>query len=247
MRIGEIKKEQARKAKKPKIRKRLRKQAREALKAAVKLYPRGKGSPSAAYYAGKAAFLLAEESFGPYTRIKIKGNTGKKQGKELLKKSKRLTEVEAKYKSVITTYKQAEWSLASLYRIGALYDNLQKTIFDAPCPADIKRIDEIACDEYRTVLEDKAYAVEEKAVEAYRVAYERALELKLTNKWTKRTLEALNLLRASDFPIDKEPLSHPSEGSVYSLGLILPDGGAQELKAVAPGAGGGQASAGGDK
>jgi antirestriction protein ArdC len=43
----------------------------------------------------------------------------------------------------------------------------------------------------------QAYAVEEKAVEAYRVAYERSMELKITNVWTKKTLEALNLLRAA--------------------------------------------------
>ncbi len=105
-------------------------------------------------------------------------------------------------------------------------------MIEAPCPADIRRIDEIACDEYKIVLEDQAFAVEEKAVQAYRTAYERALELKLTNKWTKQTLEALNLLRPAEFPINKEPLTQPTTGDVYSMGMVYENGGAQQLLQV---------------
>ncbi len=231
-RIGEIEKEKAKTAKKYKQRKAANKAAVKAWEQAVTQYNRAKGNPAAAYFAGKAAFLLAEEDFASYDDMSIKAKTGKKQAKELVSKSERLQKVEKTYKEIISDYKQAEWSLASLYRIGSLYDNLQKSIFDAPCPADIKRIDPIACDEYRTVLEDKAYAVEEKAVEAYRVAYEKSKELKISNEWTKRTLDALNLLRSSEFPIDKEPLVAPKRADIYRLGMVLPDGGAQELKAT---------------
>jgi TolA-binding protein len=234
VRIGDIYKERARNAKGA-DKKKNNDNAVAAWKSAVAEHQRAKGSTTAAYFGGHAAFMLSEEQFEQYRAMKIQAMTGKKQGEELIAKTKRLTEVEAVYKGVITNYKQAEWTLASLYRIGSLYDSLQRTMFEAPCPTDIKRIDEIACDEYRTALEERAYAVEEKAIEAYRVAYDRSRELKITNDWTKKTLEALNLLRASEYPIDKTPIANPARSDeVYRLGLVLPDGGAQELKAIGP-------------
>mgnify|MGYP000450797674 CR=1 FL=1 len=229
-RIGEIQLGYAKKAKKFKQRKAAKKAADDAFKKAVAGFAQAKDSPAAAYFAGKSAFFLAENDFAAYEKMAIDGRTGKKQGTALIAKTKRLSEVANVYKSVITTYRQAEWSLASLYRIGALYDGLRKSMLDAPCPDDIRRIDEIACDEYKVVLEDQAFAVEDKAVEAYRTAYERAIELKLTNDWTKRTLEALNLLRPAEFSIDKEPMVQPAAPGRYSLGPVLPDGGAPQLK-----------------
>jgi TolA-binding protein len=234
VRIGDIYKDRARAAKGA-DKKKNNDNAVSAWKSAVSEFQRAKGSSTAAYFGGKAAFNLSEEQFEQYRAMKIQAMTGKKQGEELIAKTKRLTEVEAVYKGVITNYKQAEWTLASLYRIGSLYDSLQRTMFEAPCPTDIKKIDEIACDEYRTALEERAYAVEEKAIEAYRVAYDRSRELKITNEWTKKTLESLNLLRASEYPIDKTPLANPTRSNeIYRLGLVLPDGGAQELKAIGP-------------
>lgn len=237
-RLGDIERERAEKAKQARDKKRLNDAADTAYKQAIQEFQRARGSQTAAYFAAKASFHLAEREFDDYVRTRIDSNTGRGQGKQLADKAQRLEEVRKTYESVITTYRQADWSLAALFRIGALYDDLQRKIIDAPCPADIRRIDPIACDEYRVVLEDQAYAVEEKAVEAYRVAYERARELKVSNEWTKRTLEALNRLRQADFPIDKEPIEVPSLGEVYDLGFVLPDGGAHELQRLGAGGGG---------
>lgn len=236
-RIGEIYRDLFSKAKKATDRKRYAQNADASFQDAVREFDRARNNQTAAYFAGKAAFLLAEREFDAYAKVAIVGNTGNKQVAELTAKSKRLTEVEQVYKGVITTYKQAEWTLASLYRLGSLYDDLQRKLFNAPCPNDIKRIDEFACDEYKIALEDKALAVEEKAVEAFRLAFDRAQELKLRNEWTQKTLEALNRLRPSDYPIDKEPISAPESGGSHSLGFVLPNGGAQRLQSLSGSAG----------
>ena len=229
VRIGDIRNSQAEQSKKSSTRRSKERSAKSSYEAAVSQFGRSPDSKEAAYFAGKAAFQLAEYDYASYDKMTIKANAGKTQGKELLAKSKKLTEVEKSFRDVITRYKQAEWSLASLFRLGSLYDDLQQTIINAPCPKDIRRIDEIACDEYANVLEDKAFAVEEKAVEAYRTAYERARELKINNQWTRRTLEALNRLRP-EFAIDKEPIGEAAYGEVYNLGYVLPDGGAALMK-----------------
>jgi tetratricopeptide (TPR) repeat protein len=213
-----------------------KKRAIEYHRAAVARFQAARGSQAAAYFAAKSAFALAENSYQAYARLAIVSKSGKQQLKELDAKAKRLTEVENTLKTIITTYKAAEWSLASLYRIGSLYDNMQQTVLKSPCPDDVRRLaGEVACDEYRNLIEDKAFAVEEKAVQAYKTAYDKAIELRLTNNWTKKTREALNLLRPAEYPIDKEPLAKPPRGPALSGGSILPDGGAGALKIVGPG------------
>ncbi len=215
-----------------------KKKALEMNKAAVARFNASKGSPAAAYFAAKSAFALADDDFKSYARLAIVSKNSQQQIKELEGKSKRLADVEKTLTNIITTYKAGEWSLAALYRIGSLYDNMQQTVLKSPCPDDVRRIaGEAACDEYRNLIEDKAFAVEEKAVSAYKIAYDRARELRLNNVWTKRTLDALNLLRPADYPIDKEALSSPPRVEATALGAMLPDGGAGELKAAGPGPG----------
>lgn len=235
-RMGEIYGELARDSKSGADAGKLRGKASESYQAAVRTFDRAKGSPAAAYYAAKSAFALAEQSYASFARMGIVSKKSDQQLKELTAKSERLTKVEAELKDIITRYKAAEWSLASLYRIGALYDNVQQTVLKSPCPDDVRRIaGDIACDEYRNAIEDRAFAVEEKAVEAYKAAYSKSQELRIANQWTKRTLEALNLLRPADFPIDKEPLAKPAKGAAQAIGPVLPDGGAGEIKVAGPG------------
>jgi TolA-binding protein len=214
-----------------------RKLATDYYRAAVADFARAAGNPVAARFAGKAAFTLAEDDFAAYAKLTIAARNGEKQAKELEQKAARLTEVEGVYKKIITTYKAAEWSLAALYRIGSLYGNMQQVVQASPCPDDIRRqFGDDGCDEYSNAIEDQAFAVEEKAVANYKVAYDKALEFRVTNEWTKKTLEALNLLRPQEYPIDKEPLARPSTRLVDdSLGYALPDGGAPDLKALGAG------------
>ena len=108
-------------------------------------------------------FILSEFVFEEYEGLKIEAKTAKKQGEELIGKSKQLVEVQKVYENIISTYRAADWSLAALFRIGSLYDDLQAAIFTAPCPKDVEAIDEIACEEYGIMLEDRAFAIEDKA------------------------------------------------------------------------------------
>jgi TolA-binding protein len=212
--------------------------ATSSWQAAVKNFDRAKGSPIAAEFAAHSAFNLDEQQFQQYAKIGIVSHNAKTQIKELEAKATKEQDLEKQFAEVITTYKRAEWSLASLYRIGSLYDNLQQTVLKSPCPDDIKRqFGDAGCDEYRNAVEDRASVLEQKAVEHYKIAFDKANELHLTNEWTKKTLAALNLLRPQDYPIDKEPLAKPAKGSVLSIGPVLPDGGAGELKQSAPGPG----------
>jgi TolA-binding protein len=211
-----------------------------AYKEAVAHFARSESAPSspAAAFAAQAAFGLAEDEFAAYEKQKIASRTANQQVKELEAKSARLTAVEGTYKKIITTYKVGEWSLAALFRIGSLYDNMQRVVLASPCPDDIKRqFGDLGCDEYANAIEDNAFNVQQKAIANYQVAYDKAKEFKLSNTWTRKTQESLNLLAPEQFPLDKDPLAPAGESltSSAALGALQVDGGAPELRAVGPG------------
>ena len=173
------------------------------------------------YNAAKARFFLVELTLPTYESMQIQG-TGKQQQKALKDKAEKLTTEESLYREILN-YKQIEWSLAALYRMGYLYENLAETLLKAECPKDVKRLGQEFCDEYTAQIEDQAGKLEEKIVPAYELAFKEAKNAKVINEWTKRTLEGLNKYRKADYPIDKEPRSSLVEAQDAGTGLVVPD------------------------
>lgn len=184
------------------------KEAKKRYQLVVREYNK-RPDPKSAPYAARAQFELFEPDTAAFRKMKIKGN-GRQQKRALLKKAKRLKEVETSYKAILR-FKQIDWTLASLFRIGQLYQNFAETLFAAPCPPDVKRearrmgmtVDEV-CMEYRILIEEKAVNIEDKAVMAYETTINRARDFQVVNKWTKSTRVALNKLRRSLWPLQKE-------------------------------------------
>jgi len=159
---------------------------------------RGKGL----LFAARSQFESAELSFREYEAIKIEGSS-KAQKDGIVKRSGRLTKVRDDYQKVFT-FKQVEWTLASLYRIGNLYETFADTLFQAPPPPEIKKLGDEYVEEYRVLLEEKATPLEDKAVDAYKRTIEEAKKSGVANEWTKRTLRSLNKLRKKEFPLQKD-------------------------------------------
>lgn len=187
------------------------KREREATKnyrKAIALFDQGADEKSGPY-AAEAKFQLVERKFRKFQDMRIAGNS-KQQKKMLPKKAKGLKEVEDAYKSVLK-FKQIDWTLASLFRIGQLYQDMASKLVNAPCPPDVKRIarragftvDEV-CLEYRIALEEQSYGIEDKAVQAFETTIQKAREFQVVNTWTKQTLVELNRLRRSDWPLQKD-------------------------------------------
>ncbi|MBI3179910.1 MAG: tetratricopeptide repeat protein [Deltaproteobacteria bacterium] len=175
---------------------------------AVKAHQRANAA-KAAVYAAEAQFQLVEREFEQFKKITISGN-GKAQQKLLKRKAEVLKKVEGQYMAILS-FKQIDWTLASLFRVGQLYQNFTETILAAPCPPDVRKTarkigasaDEV-CEEYRVILEERAATVEDKAVQAYEKTVEEARNLQVANVWTQRTLVALNKLRRASWPLQKE-------------------------------------------
>lgn len=185
-------------------------EARKFFQETVKNFRQGGvGDAKSAPYAAEAEFNVVDDAFEKFRNLKITGN-GQQQKANLLKKATALKKLEADYGSILK-FKQIDWTLASLFRIGQLYQEFADSLVNAPCPPDVKKAakrmgataDEV-CDEYRVLLEEKASAAEDKAVSAFETTVNRAKEFQVANTWTKQTLVALNKLRRAQWPLQKD-------------------------------------------
>ena len=184
-------------------------EARKFFQETVKTFKHGPADTKSAPYAAEAEFNVVDDEFSKFRDLKITGN-GKQQKATLVRKATALKKLEADYGAILK-FKQIDWTLASLYRIGQLYQDFADSLVNAPCPPDVKKAakrmgatPEEVCDEYRVLLEEKASAAEDKAVQAYETTVNRAKEFQVANTWTKQTLVALNKLRRAEWPLQKD-------------------------------------------
>ncbi len=197
----------------------------EATVADFRKNPNDKSAP----YAAEAQFQLVEREFEQFRSIAVMGNTAQ-QKSAIVRKASTLKQVEAHYKQVLG-FKQVDWTMASLFRIGQLYQSFAEAIIKAPCPVEVKRsakkvgaTEEEVCEEYRVLLEEQAGTVEDKAVAAYETAITKARELQVANNWTKQTLVALNKLRRAQWPLQKDAKSFVDERLLSAPPVALADG-----------------------
>ncbi|MEL6546984.1 MAG: tetratricopeptide repeat protein, partial [Myxococcota bacterium] len=203
-------------------------EARKAYRDAVAVYQKSK-NPAATPFAAEAQFQLVELEYEKFKKVQITGNT-KQQKRGIEKKAKMLKEIESSYGKILG-FKQVDWTMASLYRVGNLYQNFADSIIQAPCPKEIKAqarslgmTKEEVCDEYRILLEEQSFTIEDKAVAAYETTITKARELQVKNDWTKKTLVALNKLRRAQWPLQKDAKLFVDSEPVASPPMLSPDG-----------------------
>lgn len=205
------------------------KEADRSYLAAVAEFRRTGQQTKSAPYAAQAQFETVEQKFDAFKRIKFVG-TSKAQIAALKTKAAALKSVEDGYKDILK-FKQIDWTLAALFRIGQLYQSFAESLVNAECPPDVKKTAKRAgftvaevCDEYRISLEEKATNAEDKAVAAYETTIGKARELQVANVWTKQTLLALNKLRRKQWPLQKDALYYVDEQIVAVPSLIDNEG-----------------------
>ncbi len=175
------------------------------------------GSP-AAFYAAKSKFMLVEREFVQWRAIKIKGslNNQKKVLPEKIAGQKKLT---AEYES-IWGYKNLEWTMASSYRIGSLFQQFAASLYEVPIPF---KEDSDSYEVYRTQLEDIAIPLEDEAIRRYEATIAKAREEKIVNEWTKRTLDELNKYKPAEYPLYKDERQAPEFRTITGRDMLSID------------------------
>ncbi len=173
-------------------------------------------SPIAAEAAAYSRFALAEEVFADFDRLKI-GGSGNALTNSFTAKKNSVKKCNDAYDQVLK-YKRVEWILAAFYRKGFVLERFAQTILDTPVPPEIKRLGDEAVVTYQDQLAQQTVALEDKAVETYSAAWAEAKKYRVSNEWTKKTLESLNRFRPKEYPMLKE------QKSIISSDLAFPDG-----------------------
>lgn len=207
--------------------------AKKAYAAAADEYDRRGLKPDANPIAAEAAaysrFELAEYEFADFDKVRI-GGSGKALEKSFTTKKERVKKVNETYEQVIK-YKRMEWTLAALYRKGYTLERFAQTILETPVPPEVKRLGEEAVVTYQEQLASMTVALEDKAVELYTATWAEAKKARLSNEWTKKTLESLNRFRPKEYPMLKEPKE------LVAGELIFPDGFVSSIDGDVPPAG----------
>ena len=161
----------------------------------------------AAYYAAEARYIQGELVFRDYEHLKIAGKP-KQLAKVLEEKAKRLEEAKQVYLDVVT-YQSPEWATAALLRIGQGYEAYAKAMRNAPVPKDLSEEEQQV---YRDELEKVVVVIEDKAIDAYKSGYARALQIGVYNKHTQQIREALSRLAENEYPKEAELRASIREG-----------------------------------
>ena len=130
-------------------------------------------------HAAKAQLRIAQESFSRYQAVTIKPPIEE----TVTRKRELLQEVIRNFVDA-GTFKVAEVSTASNFFLGSALEQFKDEILDSPRPDELTREE---LEEYVILLQELAYPFEEKALKAYRVNIERAVELEILDKWIEKS------------------------------------------------------------
>jgi tetratricopeptide (TPR) repeat protein len=160
-------------------------------------------APGARLAGAHAAFELLDPEYGEYSRMKVTLNK-----KTFIAKATKADDLacvnsegkpckkEGKFLSILQ-YKNGDFGIAALTRMGQVYRGMATSIREAPLPP---RLDEDQIEIYKAELDNVALGPEEKSIEAFERALAKAYELNIYNKWTLEAQANLKELNPNKFP-----------------------------------------------
>ena len=101
-------------------------------------------------------------------------------------------------------YRVAEVTTAATFQIGELYRDFAKALMKAPAP---KGISGEALEQYRLLLEDQAFPIEERSIEIH-VANVKQIKDGIYDKWVKDSLKMLRKLQPARYAKDEKVQNH---------------------------------------
>ncbi len=182
-----------------------RKKSEAELRAAIDLFAaRGlkAGTPDAALPA-EAQFILAEYALEDALKIQLKSTSSKKLEGEAKKLFEALIKVTAEYDKVFS-YRSFDWVLAAMYRRGYAFETVANRVIDAPVPSSLKKGSD-AYFAYKITVAEAMEPFIQKAVGLYEECVKRSKEFRVNNAWTSRALERLNVYKADEYPLLRDP------------------------------------------
>lgn len=187
--------------------------ADRALNEAVRLGRRNRSRlTEGLYFAAQARSLQGDAVLAEYEAIRIAGPS-EGLAERLQQKSQLLQRAALIYADVVE-FGVAEWITASLFQIGRSFELFAEAMREFELPPDLSEEQEMA---YQDQLARFIIPMEERALEAFEGGYQRAIELRIFNRWTAQLREALTRLNDVQYPPLREAGGDIVEGTPLAL------------------------------
>jgi TolA-binding protein len=163
---------------------------------AVAVFRRTPGSAGIdveAKWAGEAWFRMLDPDFQAYKAVRF-SLPQSKMAKQLEQKAAMWKRLREEYQKVISLG-NFDWASAALYRIGMIDKEFADSLFHAPVPEGLTPEEE---DAYVVSLEDKAFPVESRAIEAFTTNVQKAAQFRYRNEWIDLSYDELRKYKPED-------------------------------------------------
>lgn len=180
---------------------------------------KGKNLPNnAARYASLVAFKRVDEDYKEYARIRIPTPDPRRPAKfkrALEEKARSRTRMIKRYEKVVTDYKQAESTIASLFRIAQAWDEFVEKLSGVGCPRGLSGE---ACVIVKQEIDTMAAPARESAYQAYKECVTRSNALNTFTRFSTRCVKTLEKLAPDAFPpITEKSLDYQASNRLETL------------------------------
>ena len=167
---------------------------------------RAKGSapaPAARYTISKIIFNDQESQVRSFNQIGL--TSAKEIEHQATTKQARLVKLANNYQEVIALG-NAEFSVASYYRLGELHEEFAKALFNVPAPANYSAKDAA---EFKSQLEKSAFPLRDQAYKFFEMAYTQSSAVDTFTSWTQKTYQKMIALAPDKHPEIHEQSAKP--------------------------------------
>ena len=137
-------------------------------------------------WAAQAWFRMLEPEYRAYKEIRF-SLPQSRMAKQLEQKAGMWKKLRGEYEKIIALG-NFDWASAALYRIGMIDRDFADSLFHAPVPAGLNPQEQ---DAYIVSLEDKAFPVESRAIEAFTTNVQKAAQFRYRNDWIDKSYDEL--------------------------------------------------------
>ena len=163
----------------------------------------GPAAPAARYTVAKILFEEQENNVRAFKNIAL--NSGKDIERQAAAKQSKLERMAAAYQEVIAIG-NAEFSVASYFRLGELHEDFANSLFNAPPPAGASQKQAA---EFKSQLEKAGFPLKDEAYKFFEMAYQQSSNADTFTPWSQKTYQKMVQLAPEKNPVIDDQSASP--------------------------------------
>ena len=148
-------------------------------------------------------FKSLDPAFGDFKQLRI--DSAEQINTQAVKKQQKLEQIAKGYQNIIALG-NAEFIVASLYRLGEMHDNFAETLFRAPPPRNSNQVE---ANKFKSEIEKSAFPLREEGRKFFDTAFKRSQDVETFSPWTKRAYQKQVELNPTKYAALREVSAEP--------------------------------------